>query len=153
MPDEPVEFDATDATLEQWALWHRFRGRWHEASWPDEPYRPDWLEEAELKRPNPFEINLRFMRVREGDVPTGLTLGTPSPRSPEYETNRHLIYAGCFVVPEDRRRRLAAGWLPTLVEVMVRLGATVATMDTHEEPGHAFMRWLGAEPRFVERES
>src|SRR5438105_13678943 len=153
MPDELVEFAAADATPEQWARWHGFRRRWHEAGRPGEPYRPDWLEEAELKRPDPFEVNLRFLRIRDGTALTGLALGATSPRSPEYETNRHLVYVSCFTVPEERRRRLAAGWLPKLVEVMDRLGATVATMDTHEEPGHAFLRWLGAEPRYAEGES
>jgi GNAT superfamily N-acetyltransferase len=153
MHDQVVEFVPADATPEEWARWHGLRRRWHDASWPDEPYRPDQLEEAELRRPDPFEVNVRFLRVRGGDVVSSLTLNAPAPESPEYESNRHLLYASCFVLPEVRRERLAAGWLRTVADVMDRLGARVATMATHEEPGHAFLRWLGAQSRYVERES
>jgi GNAT superfamily N-acetyltransferase len=153
MPDELVEFVAADATPEQWGRWHRLRRRWHDASWHDEPYRPDWLEEFDLTRPDPFTIHRRFVRVRGGDLVSALMVDATAPGSPEYETNRHLVYASSFVLPEQRRRRLAAGWLPTLVEAMDGLGATVATMATHEEPGHEFLRWLGAESKYVERQS
>src|SRR5437879_543016 len=153
MPDQVVEFVAAEATQEQWARWHRLRRRWHETSWPEDPYTPDWLEEADLKRPDPFTINMRFVRVRGSDDVTSLALQAPAPGSPEYETNRHLVSVSSFVVPEDRRQRLAAGWLPTLLERMDALGATVATMSTHEEPGHAFLGWLGAEAKYRERES
>jgi GNAT superfamily N-acetyltransferase len=153
MPDQVVEFVAADATPEQWARWHGLRKRWHDVSWPDEPYRPDWLEEAELTRPDPFEINVRFVRVRGNDVVSSLALSATAPESPEYESNRHLLYASCFVLPEARRGRVAAGWLQTVADVMDRIGATVATMATHEEPGHAFLRWLGAHSRYTERES
>jgi mycothiol synthase len=153
MPDEVVEFVAAEATPEQWARWHRLRKRWHDASWHDEPYLPDPLEEAELTRPDPFGIHLRFVRVRGHDYVTALTLHAASPESPEYESSRHIVYVNSFVLPERRRQRLAAGWLPVLVERMDGIGATVATMATHEEPGHAFLRWLGADSKYVERQN
>jgi GNAT superfamily N-acetyltransferase len=153
MTDALVEFVAAEATPEQWARWHRLRKRWHDASWQDEPYLPDPLEEAQLTRPNPFGIDFRFVRIQDGDMVSAFSLHATAPGSPEYETNRHLVDLSCFVLPEQRRRRLAAGWLPLLVERMDGLGATVATMSTHEEPGHAFLRWLGADPKYVERQN
>jgi GNAT superfamily N-acetyltransferase len=153
MPDDVMEFVPARATPEQWARWHRLRKRWHDASWHDEPYQPDRLEEANLTRPDPFSINLRFVRIQGGDIVTALNINATAPESPEYESNRHLVYLSSFVPPEERRRRLAAGWLPTLVERMDGLGATVATMSTHEEPGHAFLRWLGADSKYAERQS
>src|SRR2546425_12968137 len=103
MADEVLEFVPAEVTPEQWARWHRLRRRWHEASYPEDPYRPDWLEEAELRRRDPFSIDLRFVRVRDGDNVTSLELHSTAPESPEYETNRHLIYVSSFVVPEERR--------------------------------------------------
>ena len=99
MADQVLEFVPAEATPEQWARWHRFRKRWHEASWPEDPYQPDWLEEAELKRPDPFTISQRFVRVREGEIVTAFVLQSTAPESPEYETNRHLVYVRSFVVP------------------------------------------------------
>jgi GNAT superfamily N-acetyltransferase len=150
-PDELVEFVANQATPDLWAGWHRIRRRWHEESWSEDPFRPDWLEESELTRPDPFTIHKRFVRVRGGEIVSALLLDATAPSSPEYATSRHLIYASSFVLPERRRHRVAAGWLPTMVEVMDGLGATMATMSAHEEPGIEFLRWLGAEPRYAER--
>ena len=82
MADQVLEFVPAEATSEQWARWHRFRKRWHEASWPEDPYQPDWLEEAELKRPNPFTISQRFVRVREGEIVTAFVLQSTAPESP-----------------------------------------------------------------------
>src|SRR5205807_2673358 len=76
-----------------------------------------------------------------------------APGSPEYATNRHLVYASSYVLPERRRKRVATDWLPTVVQVMDGLGATVATMSAHVEPGLEFLRWLGAESKYVERYS
>jgi mycothiol synthase len=151
MTDDLVEFVATEATPELWAGWHMIRRRWHEESWPEDPYRPDWLEESELGRPDPFTIHKRFVRVRGGQIVSVLLLDAAAPASPEYATNRHLVYASSYVLPEQRRHRLAADWLSTMVEVMDDLGATVATMSAHEEPGFEFLRWLGAAPRYSER--
>jgi mycothiol synthase len=153
MSDDVVEFVAAEAAPEQWAQWHGFRRRWHDASWPEEPYRPDWLEEAELARPDRFSLSRRFVRTRGGEIVTALVLHATAPESPEYESNRHLVYTSSFVVPEERRRRFATSWLPTLGGLMDDLGATVATMEAHEEAGHAFLSWLGAESKYVERES
>src|SRR5439155_13889828 len=101
--DDLVEFTATEATPELWGGWHRIRRRWHEESWPEDPYRPDWLEESELTRPDPFTIHKRFVRVRDGDVVSALLLDATAPGSPEYSTNRHLVYASSYVLPEQRR--------------------------------------------------
>src|SRR5947209_4527912 len=97
--DELVEFVAAEATPDLWAGWHRIRRRWHEESWREDPYRPDWLEEFELKQPDPFTIHKRFVRLRGGDVVSALRLGAPAPASPGYATNRHLLYATSFVLP------------------------------------------------------
>jgi mycothiol synthase len=151
--DELTEFVPAEATDEQWAWYHRFRRRWHEASFPGEPYRPDALEQAAMLKPDSFTSRRRLVRLRGGEVVTFLSVSAITPTSPEYESNRHLVDVASFTLPEERRHGLASAWIPNVVEQMEGLAATVATMSAHEEPGHAFLRWLGAEAKYAERES
>jgi GNAT superfamily N-acetyltransferase len=57
------------------------------------------------------------------------------------------------VRPEERRKRIGASWLPAIVELMDEQGCTVLGLSADRDSGHAFLRWMGAEPKLQEIES
>ena len=120
---------------------------------PDDPLRPDDIEEVALKRKDPFRIDHRF-ELASGDVMlSSFAMEVVKPGTPEYETNKHLAWADAYVRPDERRKHLASAWLPLMLDLMVGHGSTVVEMWTEQDSGHAFMGWLGAEARLTSRES
>lgn len=114
---------------------------------PDDPVRPDAIEEARIKRANPFEFEYRYEIERDGLMVSSFYGETVRPGTPEYDTNKHLFWADLYVHPEHRRQGIGSVWLPVLLDLMDRHGATKAGLGTEDAPGHAFLKWLGAEPK------
>jgi GNAT superfamily N-acetyltransferase len=141
------------ASPEDWRQYHAYR-RQAQAEWrPKEPPAPDDVAQAKLLMPRTQRIE-RMWRVMVGDEMVGiLETGGPSRKSPEYPTNKHLIDAEGYVLKAHRRRGIGRAYLPLVVEMMDERGATVLGAGAEDEPGHAFLRWLGAAPRYTERQS
>jgi GNAT superfamily N-acetyltransferase len=76
-----------------------------------------------------------------------------TPESPSYPSARHLLWTRAGVLEAHRRQGIGRGWLGKVLELADGHGARVIDMRTDQESGHAFLRWLGAEPKFRERES
>jgi mycothiol synthase len=114
---------------------------------PDDPIRPDDGEEARLQRDDPFEIVYRYEISHIGEMLSLFTGATLRPGTPEYESNKQFFYVDLSVHPDHRRRGIASSWLSLVLELMDRHGCTVLNLDTEEESGHAFLRWLGAEKK------
>ena len=70
---------------------------------------------------------------------------TIKPGSPGYESNKQFMWATGSVHPDHRRRGIGRSWISLTLELMERHGCTILTLDTHEESGHRFLKWLGAE--------
>ena len=106
-----------------------------------------------MKRVDPFQFHERF-EVNTDRATLGWLLGTaPTPESPEYDTNKHLYDADIYVLPEHRRHRIGAAFLPVVVEMMKRHGATTVGFWAEEDSGHEFLKWVGAAPKFSSIES
>jgi mycothiol synthase len=149
----PVRVDPATATRDLWTRYHAFRRARQKASRPDDPLKGDADEEALLKRKDPFEVHERVEVSRDG-VMVGLLEGrTVTPKSPEYESSKHLYDAEIFVLPEHRRRHIASALLPVLIELMDGHGATTVTSWAEETSGHEFMKWVGAGPKMGSIES
>ena len=149
----PTAVDPAAAGPDFWHRYHAFRRARQKASRPDDPLNQDRDEEALMKRADPFQFHERFEVSHEG-VMLGWFEGTAAtPESPEYVTTRHLYDADLYVVEEHRRRRIGAAFLPVVVELMRRHGATTVGFWVEEEPGHEFMKWVGAEPKMSSIES
>jgi mycothiol synthase len=149
----PAPVDPAAADREFWKRYHDLRRMRQAELRPDDPVHPDADEEMLMKRPSPFEIHEYGEISRDGKMLSWFTGETVDPRSPEYDTNKHLYGADAYVRPGVRRRGIARSWLPHLVERMRAHGATTAGFWVEHEPGHQFMRWLGAEARLHEIES
>ena len=148
MQARPVDPNVADRDF--WNRYHEFRRVRQEESQPDEPLIPDELEEQLMKRQDPFQIKHRFEVSRDGVMLSWLSCDAIAPASPEYETNKQFLEADIYVRPSHRRQRIGASWVPAIVESMDRLGSTILSMPAEAESGHAFLRWLGAEPKLKE---
>lgn len=149
----PKPVDPAAADREFWKRYHQIRRVRHDESRPDDPLRPDDIEELDMKRPNPFQLEDRFEVARDGKMLSMFRGQTVKPDTPEYETNKHLYSADIYVRPDHRRRGIGASWLPIIVEMMDSRGCRVLSIGTEEESGHGFLRWLGAEARFTGAEN
>jgi GNAT superfamily N-acetyltransferase len=147
------QFVPASAPPGDWALYHAYRRRRQRERRPDEPLAPDDVVETMLARPDPREDHHRYHVVAGDEMIGELHLSAARPDSPEYETNRHLLWADGYVLESHRRRGIGRSLLPLPLRRMEEHGATVLSTVAEEEPGHAFLGRLGAEPRMVERAS
>jgi len=146
-----VEFKSAGPDF--WKRYHEYRRLRQKESRPDDPIRPDELEEQLMKRDDPFEIHFHHEIVENGLLVSWMSGTTSKPGTPGYDSNKHLFWAYLWVHPDARRRGLASSWLPRLVELMDAHGCTVMGIGAEEDPAHAFLRWMGAEPRLTGAEN
>jgi GNAT superfamily N-acetyltransferase len=144
----PALVDAKTAPQEFWKRYHAFRRVRHAETRPDDPVQPDDLVEMDMKREDPFELKYRYEIARDGGMLSWFTATTTKPNSPEYESNKHILWADASVHPDHRRQGLGRMWIPLARELMGRHGCTTLSMGTEEESGHAFLKWMGAEGKF-----
>ena len=147
----PVDLDRADRGF--WTRFHELRRIQHAELRPDEPPQPDEQVEVNLKKEDPFEFHHWYEISSEGRMLSVFHGWSIQPSNPEYETNRHLMWADAYVRPELRRRRLASRWLTVAAELMDRRGVTVLGASAVVEPGNDFLRWLGAQPKLTSIES
>ncbi|HEY1454967.1 MAG TPA: GNAT family N-acetyltransferase [Candidatus Dormibacteraeota bacterium] len=143
----PARVEPSTAGSDYWSRYHELRRVRQIETRPDDPLRPDEVEEQQIKREDPFEFKYRYEISEGGTMLSSFGGQTLRPTSPEYESNKHLFWADIYVRPDRRRQGIATMWLPVMVELMDRHGCTVLGIGTEEEAGHAFLRWLGAEPK------
>ncbi len=148
-----MRVDFKTAGADFWRRYHAYRRLRQEESRPDDPLRPDDLEEQRLKRDSPFDIEYRYEVAEHGVLVSWFSGSTSRPGTPAYESNKHLFWADLYVHPGHRRRRIGASWVPVMLEIMDRHGCTLAGIGTEEDSGHAFLTWLGAEPRLSSAEN
>jgi GNAT superfamily N-acetyltransferase len=149
----PVQVDANSASADFWRRYHAFRRDRHLETRPDDPLLPDDVQESKLRQPRSFQITYRYEIAREGEMLSWFDCSTIKPGAPGYESNRHVLNAGAEVRRDHRRQGIGRAWLPLLVEIMERHGCTVLSINTDEESGHAFLKWLGAEAKLSDAES
>jgi GNAT superfamily N-acetyltransferase len=149
----PVEVDFKSAGADFWERYHAYRRIRHEESRPDDPLRPDDVEEIRLKRESPFDIDYHYEIARDGVLLSWFWGSTAKPGTPGYESNKHLFWGDLFVHPDHRRQRIGASWLPLVLEIMERHGCTVAGFEAEEDSGHAFLKWAGAEAKLTGAEN
>jgi mycothiol synthase len=143
----PVQVDPNSASPDFWRRYHAFRRTRHEETRPDDPLIPDDTAEKLLKRPHRFNTVYYYELADGGEMVSWFSGWTTRPGSPEYATN-HQFFQADWAVRRDRRRHgIGSSWLPLLRDLMDRHGCRLLTIGSDEESGHAFLRWLGAEPR------
>ncbi len=141
-----VEFKSADRDF--WARYHEYRRLRHKELRPDDPLRPDDVEERLMRRDSPFDIHHHHEVVQDGRLVSWFSGSTSKLGAPGHESNKHLFWADIYVRPDSRRRGIGSSWLPLLVELMDAHGCTVVGLGTEEASGHAFLKWLGAQAKF-----
>jgi len=141
----PVAVDTKTAPRDFWTRYHAYRRLRHAETRPDDPVKPDELVEIEMKHQGPFEVQYRYEIARDGQMISDFFAATAKPGSPGYESNKQFMWAAASVHPDHRRRGIGRSWIPLTLELMERHGCTTLTVDTHEESGHQFLKWMGAD--------
>lgn len=141
-----VQFKSADRDF--WRRYHEYRRLRHKESRPDDPLRPDDVEESLLKRDSPFDVHHYHEVVQDSRLVSWFSGSTTRPGTPGHESNKHLFWADLYVRADARRRGIGSSWLPLLVELMKEHGCTVVGLGTEEPSGHAFLKWLGAAAKF-----
>ncbi len=149
----PVEVDAAKATPDFWARYHAFRRLRHAETRPDDPITPDDVVEKEMIRKDPNDVHLYYEVVGDGEMLSWLTASATRPEAPEYESNKHLLWADGSVHRDHRRMGIGRSWIPLILEIMDRNSYTTVGFGTEEESGHAFLKWLGAQNKFTGAEN
>ena len=143
----PARVDFGSAAPDFWKRYHEYRRVRQQESRPDDPVRPDVIEESMLKRDSPFDIEFRYEIARDGRLLSWFSGSTSKPGTPGHDSNKHLFWADLYVRPDHRRQGIGASWLRLLLELMDAQGCSVVGMGAEDAPGHAFLRWVGAEPK------
>lgn len=149
----PTRVDFNSANADFWKRYHAYRRLRQNESRPDDPVRPDEVEESRLKRDNPFDIQFQYEIARDGILLSWFAGSTSKPGAPGYDSNKHLFWADVYVRPDHRRQGIGASWVPLMLELVDAHGCRVAGITTEEPSGHGFLKWLGAKPKLVEAEN
>ena len=148
-----MKVDPTTGDRDYWTRHHKLRRIRHAEMHPDDPVEPDEVVETRLRNPDPFDRRHYFEMSREGVMVSMFGSENTASANPEHETNKHLMWGDIYVLPEERRKRVATSWLPVIVDLMKEEGCTVLGLNADREAAHAFLKWLGAEPKLAEIES
>ena len=149
----PARLDFKSAGADFWSRYHDHRRMRQAESRPDDPLRPNDIEEKRLKRDNPFEIEYHYEIAKDGVLVSWFGGMTIKPGTPEYESNKHLFWADIYVRPDHRRKGIGSMWLPVIVELMDAHECTVVGFGTEDPPGHAFLKSLGAAAKLAGAEN
>jgi len=78
----PVEVNPNSADADFWRRYHAFRRERHAETRPDDPVRPDELEEQHMKHERPFDIIHRYEISEGGRMLSWFTASTVKPGAP-----------------------------------------------------------------------
>jgi GNAT superfamily N-acetyltransferase len=150
---DTLEFHPATASPEEWMRYHVYRRQWQRERRPDEPLAPDDVARKRLERPDGRHYNFWYHVVDGDEMIAELHCEGPRPESPEYESNKHLMWVFAYVLKAHRRQGVGRSLVRPAVARMTEVGATIASSVAEDEPGHAFVSGLGAEAKLVERAS
>jgi GNAT superfamily N-acetyltransferase len=142
-----TEVDAASAGPDFWARYHTYRRLRHEERRPGDPITPDHVVEGDMKRVDPYDVHFRYEIAAAGQMLSWFSAGATRPGSPGHESNKHLLWAEWSVHPDHRRQGIGRSWIPLVLEIMARNSYTTVGIGTEEASGHAFLKWLGADPK------
>src|SRR6202022_529422 len=147
----PVDPNKADRAF--WKRYHELRRLRHRELRPDDPQTPSELEEQLMKRDDPFRLEPRPEVARDGVMLSWLSCDLVKTGTPEYEEWKQFFDADIYVNPDHRRQGIATSWFPLVAQLMDRHDCTVLNLYAELEPGHEFLKWIGAEPKLPEIEN
>jgi len=149
----PARIDYKTAGPDFWKRYHVYRRLRQKEARPDDPIRPNYVEEKRLQHDSPFDFEYHYEIAKDGLLLSWFSGTTLKPGTPEYESSGHLFWADIYVRPDHRRQGIGSSWVPLIVELMDAHRNTKVGFNAEEAPGHAFLKSLGAEPKLVGAEN
>ena len=137
-------FDPHTASNQLWAAFNETRRAIAHEFWPDEPILDDAETRREVQSTNPM-VEFRRWVAMEGDGVAGsIRAAFRRPGTPHEEDHARFLWAGGGVRASSRRRGVGTLLLGEAHRLMHALDKTVLTMSARTEPGHAFIKHVGA---------
>jgi GNAT superfamily N-acetyltransferase len=137
-------FDPHTASDQLWAAFNETRRAIDREFLPDEPILDDDETRREIQRTNPM-VELRWWVAMEGDEVAGAVRAAfRRPGTPHEGDYARFLWAGGGVRASSRRRGVGTLLLREVHGLMHALDKTVLTMSAQTEPGHAFIKHVGA---------
>lgn len=137
-------FDPHTAGDQLWAAFNKTRRAIAHEFLPDEPILDDAESRREVLRTNPM-VELRWWVAMESDAVGGaIRAAFRRPGTPDERNHARFLWAGGGVRASSRRRGIGTLLLREVHGLMHVLDKTVLTMSTLTEPGHAFIKHVGA---------
>ncbi len=156
MSIEIVVFEPKTASPEQWAMYHVFRRKRHEETYPEDPLLDDEAAEKLMKRRDPEWKSLYFGAIeRTGSAPLigWLELGVTRPEALTHKTNSHMAWVDFQVLNPHRRKGVGRALLAKAAEVARSRNRKLLIGGTDEEDGRRFIEILGAQIALTWREN
>jgi GNAT superfamily N-acetyltransferase len=137
-------FDPHTAGDELWAAFNETRRAIAHEFWPDEPILDDTETRREVQTNNPMVEFRRWVAMEGNEVAGSIRAAFRRPGTPHEKDYARFVWAGGGVRASSRRRRVGTLLLREVHQLMHALDKTVLTMSAQTEPGHAFIKHVGA---------
>jgi GNAT superfamily N-acetyltransferase len=138
-----VPFDPQTASDELWAAFHDNRRAVEAELWPSEPMLSDDEIRTEIRQVSPLWEFRRWLALEGAEVVGSVRVGFRRPGTPNAADHASFLGGGGAVRSEARRHGVGTLLLRE-VRLMHVLDKTVLTLSAHTEPGHAFLKHIGA---------
>jgi GNAT superfamily N-acetyltransferase len=139
-----IEFDPHTASDELWAAFNETRRAIAHEFWPDEPILNDAETRREVQTTNQMIEFRRWMAMEGGEVAGAIRAAFRRPDTPNENDYARFLWAGGGVRASSRRRGAGTLLLHQVHQLMHALDKTVLTISAQTEPGHAFIKHVGA---------
>ena len=142
-----IQFDPHTASDELWAVFNETRRAIALEFWPDEPILDDVETRREVQTINPMVKFRRWVAMEGDEVAGSIRAAFRRPGTRDENDYARFLWAGGAVRASSRRRGVGTLLFHEVHQLMHALDKTVLTMSAQTEPGHAFIKYLGAVER------
>jgi len=137
-------FDPHSASDELWAAFNDTRRALAAEFWRDEPILSDAEIRQEIQRIDPLWEFRRWVAMEGSEVAGYFRVAFRRPDTPHAADHARFLGSGGMVRADARRRGAGSLLLREVHRLMHTLDKTVLTMSSQAEPGHGFLRHVGA---------
>ena len=137
-------FEPPAASDQLWAAFNETRRAIAREFWPDEPILDDAETRREILTTNPLVEIRRWVAMEGNEVAGWVRAAFRRSGTPNEKDYARFLWAGGGVRASSRRRGVGTLLLREVHSLMHALDKSVLTMTAQTEPGHGFIRRLGA---------
>jgi hypothetical protein len=139
-----ASFDPYTASDELWAAFNETGRAIAREFLPDEPILDDAETRRKVQTTNPMVEFRRWVAMEGDEVAGSIRTASRRPGTLHEEDYARFLWAGGGVRASSRRRGVGTLLLGEVHRLMHALDKTVLTMSAQTEPGHAFIKHVGA---------